>query len=183
MEFPELSTERLQLVQITPDYMECYYEIMSKEEVTKYYGMDRLTTLEEAANLIGSFQEGFNNQKAMRWGMIHKETGEFIGTLGLNNLSLWGKKAEIGYELHPAYWRKGYTTEAVKEVLRFAFKELELFRIGAVTFPTNKASNMLLEKLGFTHEGLLRGYLYQGKQHHDAYVFSLLATEWERLTK
>ncbi len=89
-----------------------------------------------------------------------------------------GKKAEIGYELDPFYWKQGITTEAVKVVLRYSFEELQLFRVGAVTYPQNEVSMRLLKRLSFKEEGLLRGYLYQNNQSHDAVIFSLLKTEW-----
>ncbi len=98
---------------------------------------------------------------------------------GLNNLSSWSEKAEIGFELHPSYWRKGFMTEAVKEVLRYSFEDLEIFRMGAITYPENESSIQLLKRLGFMKEGLLRAYLYQNKQSHDALIFSFLGTEWK----
>lgn len=106
------------------------------------------------------------------------ETNTFIGTVGLNNLTTQSKRAEIGYELHPAHWRKGVATEAIEAVLNYSFNDLGLFRMGAVTFPNNTSSNNLLEKVGFTKEGILRGYLYQYSKSHDAYVFSMLRTDW-----
>jgi [ribosomal protein S5]-alanine N-acetyltransferase len=178
MDFPTLKTERLKLVQITKKYTESYYEILSQVEVTKYYGMDSLESIDDAERMIESMQSTFENNKGMRWAILLDDTEIFIGTLGLNNLNLWSNKAEIGYELHPSYWNKGFTTEAVKEVLRYSFEELSLFRIGAVTFLQNEASIYLLQRLGFKKEGLLRGYLYQNHQNHDAYIFSLLRTDW-----
>ncbi len=177
MEFPKLETERLKLVQVTKDHIESFYEIMSRDEITKYYGMDSLKSIEEASRIIESFERTFNNNRGIRWGIVTKDKGEFIGTLGLNNLNKWSKKAEIGFELHPSYWKKGYTSEAVKEIIRYSFDEIGLYRMGAVTYPQNSPSILLLKKLGFSEEGKLRGYLYQGNQSHDALIFSLLQPE------
>jgi [ribosomal protein S5]-alanine N-acetyltransferase len=179
MEFPILETERLQLVQISQHHAAEYFDIMSREEVTKYYGMDSLANPEQAEKMIKSFQTSFELDRGIRWGLVLKENGRFAGTIGLNNLNLHGKKAEVGYELHPYYWGKGLIREANTAVLAYAFTELDLFRIGAVTFPENKASSSLLKTLGFMEEGRLRGYLYQGRQSHDALVFSLLKPEWQ----
>jgi [ribosomal protein S5]-alanine N-acetyltransferase len=178
MDFPELKTERLKLVRVLKKHSESYFDIMSRDEVTKYYGMDSLKTIEDAERMIESMQNTFDNNKGMRWAILLQDTETFVGTVGLNNLNLWSKKAEIGYELHPFYWNKGITSEAVKEVLRYSFEELQLFRLGAVTFPQNEPSIYLLQRLGFKKEGLLRGYLHQNQQNHDACVFSLLRTEW-----
>ena len=180
MRFPELETNRLELVQINEEHTQSYFEIMSKDEVTKYYGMDSLKSIDDASKIVKSLQNTYESKRGIRWGIVLKETGDFVGTLGLNNLSTWSKKAEIGYEIHPSHWRKGITTEAVKEVLRYSFADLDLFRIGAVTYPQNEPSIQLLRRLGFAKEGLLRGYLYQNNQSHDALIFSLLKREWAK---
>ena len=46
-----------------------------------------------------------------------KETNVLIGTIGLNNLQLWSKRSEIGYDLHPRYWGNGYASEALEKLL------------------------------------------------------------------
>ncbi|RDW15526.1 GNAT family N-acetyltransferase [Oceanobacillus chungangensis] len=174
MGFPELETIRLKLVQVKKEHTQSYFEIMSSDRVTKYYGMDSLKSFEDAAKMIESLQAAYENNRGVRWGIILKETNDFVGTVGLNNLSIRSKRAEIGYELHPSYWNRGITTEAVKEVLRYSFEELDLVRIGAVTYPQNEASIHLLTRLGFIKEGLLRGYLHQNNQSYDALIFSLV---------
>ncbi|MDG5473187.1 GNAT family protein [Jeotgalibacillus sp. ET6] len=177
MTFPELETSRLRLVQIKEDHAQSYFEIMSNDDLTKYYGMDSLKRLEQAENIIASMQRTYESKRGIRWGIVLKETAEFSGTVGLNNLNLPSKCAEIGYELKPSLWGKGITSEAVEAVLRYSFDHLNLFRMGAVTYPQNKPSIKLLKKAGFTEEGRLRGYLYQNNQSHDAVVFSLLRTD------
>ena len=182
MIFPTLETKRLKLIEITPIHTESIFEILSLEEVTRYYGTDRFTSIEEAKKLIDMFQKNFYEKRSMRWGIVLKKDNKFIGTLGLNGLQLKNKKAEIGYEIHPSYWRKGYTSEAIHEVLRYSYLELELNRIGAVVYLENEASSNLLEKLGFKKEGVLRDYLFQNNSYHTTSMFSLLKREWELLT-
>ncbi|UFU00730.1 GNAT family N-acetyltransferase [Radiobacillus kanasensis] len=180
MNFPTRETNRLHLVQITSEHVDGYFDIMSRPDVTKYYGMDPLHEQKQAFKMIESFQTTYENHRGIRWGMLEKGTNRFIGTIGLNNWSTWSKRAEIGYELHPVFWRKGYATEAIQNILEYSFLELDLFRMGAVTFPENEASNKLLRKIGFKQEGVLRGYLFQTNQSHDAFVFSILRPEWEK---
>jgi [ribosomal protein S5]-alanine N-acetyltransferase len=179
MGFPILETERLHLIDITQNHANCLFEILSLDEVTKYYGTDTFTSIEEAKKLIDMFQKNYYEKRSIRWGIILKENNKFIGTVGLNGLQLKNKKAEIVYEIHPSYWRKSYTTEAIREVLRYSYVELKLNRIGAVVYLENEASSKLLEKLGFSKEGVLRDYLYHNDQFHTTYMFSLLKQEWE----
>jgi [ribosomal protein S5]-alanine N-acetyltransferase len=179
MKFPTLETERLQLVEITQKYAQSLFEIFSLDEVTKYYGSETFTRIEEANKLIEMFQKNYYEKRAYRWGIILKENNQLIGTIGLNGLQLKNKKAEIGYELHPSFWRKGYATEAIRELLRYSFGELELNRIGAVVYIENKASFNLLTGLGFSKEGELRDYFFQNNKYHTTHILSLLKSEWE----
>ncbi|MGD6803188.1 GNAT family N-acetyltransferase [Rossellomorea vietnamensis] len=181
MTFPELETKRLKLIEITEKDIEAYFSVMSLDRVTKYYGMESLKKKEQAAEIIQAFRTGYESKRSMRWGIILKDTGAFIGTAGLNNLQTGQKKAEIGFEIHPDYWRSGITTEAANAVIRYAFEELHLFRIGAVTFLENHSSYGLLEKIGFKKEGILRGYIFQNGVSNDTYVYSLLRKEWQEV--
>jgi [ribosomal protein S5]-alanine N-acetyltransferase len=178
MTFPILETKRLKLIEITHQHVDYLYEILSLEEVTRYYGTNRFTLPAEATRLIDMFHKNLLDKRGIRWGIKLKENQRIIGTVGLNGLQLKHKRAEIGYELHPYYWRMGFSSEAVKEVLRFSFNQLDLYRIGAVVYPENEASVNLLMKLGFMKEGLLRGYINQNDTFHDTYVLSLLKPEW-----
>ncbi|WP_026693526.1 GNAT family N-acetyltransferase [Peribacillus kribbensis] len=176
--FIELESERLLLAEVKEHHSKRLYEIFSNEEVTRYYGMDTFTSIENAVNLIHSFQRMFNEKRSIRWGLILKENNELIGTAGFNNLQTWNKRAEIGYELDPDYWGKGLAAEAVEELLRYGYEDLGLYRIGAVTYPDNAASQRLLERHAFQKEGLLRGYIFQNGRSHDANIYSILKEDW-----
>lgn len=180
MEFTVLETERLKLVEIKEGHLDSVFAIFSDAAVTEFYGMSPFTEKEQAQKMIQSFAKRFHDKQSIRWGIIWKETETFVGTVGLNNLSLANKRTEIGYDLLPAYWRKGIVSEAVKEVIHYCFTELDLHRIGAITFPENEASSNLLLKMGFQKEGFLRGYLQQNGHANDVFLFSLIKTDWQK---
>ncbi len=98
MAFPILETERLRLVEIEQSYCQKIYEIFSLDEVTCYYGMNSFTEFGQASRMIESFSKNYFEKKAIRWGIVLKETNVLIGTIGLNNLQLWSKRSEIGYD-------------------------------------------------------------------------------------
>jgi len=179
MTFPTLDTTRLQLVEVTSEYAPAIFHILSNEDVTRFYGMDPLRAQEDALHIIKSFKQTFDSRQGIRWGMVIRDSGTFIGTIGLNHLSLYSKKAEIGFELDPAHWRRGYAAEAIEEVLAYAFETLGLYRMGAVTFLENTASIQLLTRIGFEEEGILRGYLFQDGTSHDGRIFSLLKPTYQ----
>jgi len=177
--FPALETERLILREIRTTDLDSIFDFLSREDVTRYYGMDAVTNSSQVHDLINFFKENFQAQRGYRWGIVLKENEKLIGTCGFNALVPKNSRAEIGYELHPDYWRKGYVKEAVSKIISYGFETLNLNRIGAVVYPENNPSISLLTNLGFTNEGLLRKYLIQGTTSHDTFVFSILKEEWQ----
>lgn len=76
-------------------------------------------------------------------------SNEFAGTICLWNINQENTYAEVGYELLPDFQGKGIMTSALREIIRFAFKELNIETIEAFTHSENHASRKLLEKFGF----------------------------------
>ncbi|MEE3954342.1 GNAT family protein [Peribacillus frigoritolerans] len=172
--FPVLNTERLRLREILESDAEALFQCLSKDEVTRFYGQDSLENVEQAKDIVAAFAKNYHEKRAVRWGIERKDTQELIGTIGFHAHSPKYRRAEIGYELHPAHWRKGFASEALKEAIAYGFNDLDLTRIGAVVFLENQPSSELLLKLGFIQEGVLRSYIYQNGIPHDTYVYSLL---------
>ncbi|MBU7592835.1 GNAT family N-acetyltransferase [Metabacillus halosaccharovorans] len=172
--FPTLETNRLVLREISKVDAEGIFACFSNDNVTRYYGQETLENILQAEALIDFFANSYKEKRGIRWGIEIKGTQEIIGTIGFNAWSPKHKRAEIGYEIHPNQWRKGYTFEAVSKVIEFGFSEFGLTRIGAVVFIDNEASNKLLTKVGFQKEGVLRDYMYQNGEAYDTYVYSLL---------
>ncbi|GLC88857.1 GNAT family N-acetyltransferase [Lysinibacillus piscis] len=177
--FPLLETARLRLRALTTQDTERIFQCFAHEEVIRYYGQERFQELQQAERLIELFAQSFATEKGIRWGIELKETAEIIGTIGFHNWLKAHKRAEIGYELHPDYWHKGYAQEALTEVLAYGFQKMDLTRIGAVVFIENAASSQLLLKMGFQKEGILRAYMYQHGQAHDTIIYALLKTAYE----
>ena len=178
--FPILYTSRLKLLEIESSHADDIFDVLSKDEVTKYYGRESMASVDEAEELVRHFRMLFQSGRGIRWGIIRKDTNQFIGTIGIHNYNAQVDRAEIGFELHPEHWRKGILSEAIASVLEYSFVEMGIHRMGAVTFPGNEASNRLLEKVGFVREGLLRGYLFQNGKYHDANVLAILKPDWRR---
>lgn len=87
-------------------------------------------------------------------------------------------KADLGYALGVNYWGKGIATTAVKIVLSQVFYDFpDLHRLQAFTAVENKASQRVLQKVGFQREGMLRGFFYYRGNFVDLCVFSLLSTD------
>jgi [ribosomal protein S5]-alanine N-acetyltransferase len=172
--FPILETERLILRELTKEDAKDIFACFSNDNVTRYYGQDTLDNIEQAEKFVDFFSKNYNEKRGIRWGIEIKGTKGIIGTIGFNAWFPKHKRAEIGYEIHPAHWRKGYTFEAASKVLSYGFNAMGLTRIGAVVFIDNDASNHLLTKMGFQKEGILKKYMYQNGEANDTYIYSLL---------
>ncbi|MCR6109628.1 GNAT family N-acetyltransferase [Bacillus sp. A301a_S52] len=172
--FPNLETERLILREITHNDAESIFSFFSNDNVTRFYGQDLLETIDQASDFVDFFAKNFEEKKGIRWGIERKGEKELIGTIGFNAWSPKHKRAEIGYEIHPDYWRNGYMFEAVSRIISYGSETLGLTRIGAVVFIENAASNNLLTKIGFQQEGILKNYMYQNGMVYDTYIYSFL---------
>ncbi|MGE8077504.1 GNAT family N-acetyltransferase [Peribacillus loiseleuriae] len=172
--FPILETDRLILREINKEDAEGLFACFSNNDVTRFYGQETLESIEQAEKFVDFFSKNYIDKRGIRWGIERKGTKGIIGTIGFNAWLPKHKRAEIGYEIHPEQWRKGYTMEAVSKVISYGFEKMNLTRIGAVVFIENEASNKLLTKIGFQKEGILRDYMYQNGKAHDTYVYSFL---------
>jgi len=78
----------------------------------------------------------------------------------------------------PEEWGNGYATDALTAVCGYAFEERRLNKVYATTYATNPASSRVLEKAGFTREGVLRKEGFVDGDYVDMYRYGLLAEEW-----
>lgn len=177
--FPCIYTKRLELIEIQQNHLHDIYKLYSNTEVTKYYNINPFTNIQEAQKTIDLFQNRFNDNTGIRWGISLKDKKNIIGTLGYNNLCK-NHRASIGYDLEKTHWNQGYITEALNAIINYGFTELEINRIEAEVMQGNINSEKVLEKLNFTKEGVLREWMLWNGTHYDMSMFSLLKSENEK---
>jgi ribosomal-protein-alanine N-acetyltransferase len=104
--------------------------------------------------------------------------GELTGVVGLVLQSdIYRLSAEIGYWIGEPYWGKGIATRAVKLITEYAFDKLKLVRIYSGVFHTNKASLRVLEKNGFSLEGVFKKSMIKNEKLLDEIRFGLVNPE------
>ena len=110
-----------------------------------------------------------------------KRKDEVIGVVSINSVDSFHGTATLGYWLSEEYWRQGIMSEAARAIIDFAFKKLKLRRINVSAFTMNPASNGLIRKLGFTHEGTSRKKVRSKATSiiHDEHEYGLLREEWK----
>ncbi len=119
-----------------------------------------------------------DDPRQLRW-CIETRDGHPIGDLGLVDIHPHGR-AELGITIgDKAYWGRGYGTEAIRQVLRYAFDELGCRRVYLITDEDNRRAHRAFEKCGFVREGLLRGHRLRHGQPLDMLIMGVLRTEFE----
>lgn len=110
---------------------------------------------------------------------IETKDGVHIGSCGLHGASPEDRRAELGIMIgEKAYWSKGYGTDAVATMVRFAFGEMDLNRVELHVFDFNARGIAAYRKGGFVQEGRLRQHHYQDGAYHDVVVMAVLRDEW-----
>lgn len=92
------------------------------------------------------------------WQMVCRCTGELVGEAGFKGPPRWGE-LEIGYSTRAAHRNRGYMTEAVQTLCRYAFRQTirRVECVIATTRPDNLPSHRVLVKNGFRREGERNG--------------------------
>lgn len=97
-----------------------------------------------------------------------------MGVFSLYYIHPKHKRCETGYWLFPEYWGKGYAYEALKAIIQYAFGSLEIHRIAAEVESGNTGSRVLLEKLGFSREAVLRDFEQKNGNYIDLEIWAIL---------
>ena len=108
-----------------------------------------------------------------------KETNTVIGMMAVFDIQN-SRMGDIGYRIHPEYWNRGITTEALKEVVRFIFEKTEIERLNGRADVRNIASNKVMERCGFVKEGTIR----QGKMvsvYCDYNIYGMLKEDYTKI--
>lgn len=110
---------------------------------------------------------------------IRPVDGSLIGGIGLvEERSTTVYRGEVGYWLAREYRGRGLMPRAIRIFADYAFRELQLHKLTATTYPFNPSSSRALEKAGFTFEGRLREHVRSrnGAEYYDALVYGLISS-------
>jgi RimJ/RimL family protein N-acetyltransferase len=111
---------------------------------------------------------------------IHREGKEEpIGVIGLTNIDEANASAELSIIVGaPEDRDRGFGTEAIRIILRYAFEDLGLDRVGLSVFEFNEPAISAYEKLGFERVGRMHQAIRRDGRFHDAILMRVLASEW-----
>lgn len=148
----EIETARLRLRRFVPEDLDDLCRLLADPRVMRYVGVEAgyIFSREETEAALATFITGWARRGYGRWAVVEKATGRFAGLCGFR---LFDGEAELLYLLHVEYWGQGLASEAARASLRYAFEELRLTKVVAVTRPEHTASRRVLERVGMRYEG------------------------------
>ncbi len=146
-----IETERLRFRQFVDGDLPLLIEQRSDPEVNRYLGGPTRQNAEALATRIKFYMDCYEKFGVGMCPMIWKETGDIIGSAGLQPLEDTGE-IEVGYSIIKKYWGLGIGTEAARGWMEYGFNMMGLERIVAVANVPNAASRRIMEKLGMKFE-------------------------------
>ena len=178
----KLFTERLIIRDLCIEDLHNHHELMSDNTVMDYIQDIKTNSIEESKeNLLMAINDiGSKDRKYYFFAIENKVTEEFIGNIGYTVMlnTSFGKLVELGFFIKENQWNKGYTTEAVKRILEFAFEEDNVYRVKTGCVKENAASERVIQKNGFIKEAEYKEiFLHDGKLK-DRVEYRLLRHEW-----
>ncbi|MEU3919941.1 GNAT family N-acetyltransferase [Streptomyces sp. NPDC029004] len=149
---PELRTHRLLLRRWRESDLEPWAAMNADPEVREHLG--ELLTREQSDAAVAHMQAVFDGRGFGWWALEARETGEFIGRVGLDDVGedMPFAGVDIGWRLVRSAWGHGYATEAALACLAFGFEVLGLPEVVASTTVNNLRSQAVMRRIGMTRD-------------------------------
>ena len=173
-----MQTQHYILREIVDSDIKNIHKGLSDPEITKYYAV-HFPTLEATQEQMDWYSNLRKNGTGIWFAILNKDTGEFCGAGGFNDLDQQHKKAEIGMWLLKEFWGKGIMTETMPSLFDYAFTALSLNRIEGYVDSENVKCKSGLEKINFTYEGTMRDCEIKNGETMSVDIYSILKKEWQ----
>ncbi|MDS3861793.1 GNAT family N-acetyltransferase [Thermosynechococcaceae cyanobacterium BACA0444] len=132
----------------------------------------------EASNYIQRQIQNFKAGHSVSFVIERKSEKAFCGVIEIRDIEREHSQAELSFWLTSQVWGQGYMSEALKSMLLFGFKDLDLNRLYAYHMVRNPGSGKVLQKNGFTQEGVLRQRVRKWGVFEDVKIWAILRGDW-----
>jgi ribosomal-protein-alanine N-acetyltransferase len=173
-----LETERLILRRFTlKDAEAMFRNIYSDKEAMRWLPWEAHTDIAESTALITGYIDRYSNAGYYAWAIVPNAVSEPIGFI---DTSVDGDidAIKVDYGIGKAWWRQGYTSEALSALLRFFFDDVGANRVYATHDPRNPNSGAVMRKCGMIYEGTLRQTRKRKGEYSDRATYAILAEEY-----
>ena len=148
----QLETERLRLRKFTLEDTSFILQLLNTEGWIQFIGDRNVKTDEDAKNYLKNGPLKSYDQNGFGLSMVELKDEKIpMGMCGLLKRDTL-EDVDLGFAFLPEFMGKGYALEIADACLHFAFHNLNMKRVVAITVPENKSCISLLSKLGMTHE-------------------------------
>ena len=144
---PEILTDKILLRIVEKTDVENIHKLRTNPIVSKFIKRDLNKSISDIENFIEE-----RKRTDYYFAIMTLDSNEFAGTIAIWNINEEEKYAELGYELLPNFQGKGLMSNAISNIVHFAFNNLDFNTLEAFTDKSNINSRKLLEKLGFEHQ-------------------------------
>ena len=170
-----LKTDRLSLRKAKlADAEAIFRQYATDPEVTKYVSWRAHRNLEETRDYMRMCSLAWDVGKAFHW-VIERAADKQV--MGMMIARADAEKWELGYVLARQHWGRGFMTEALKELIAWALKQKDIYRVWAVCDVDNLASARVMEKSGMQREGVLRRWSVHpnlSPEPRDSYCYAIV---------
>lgn len=152
-----VETNRLIMRSWSESDVEPFIQLNADDEVMEFF--PNTLSQNETLSFIKKIENQFHKWGFGWFAVEHKETGLFIGFIGLSKpefQSHFTPCVEIGWRLDKRFWNRGLATEGAKAVLELGFDQYDLEEIYSFTTTENKASESVMKKIGMRKVGSFR---------------------------
>ncbi|MGB1288934.1 MAG: GNAT family N-acetyltransferase, partial [Aggregatilineales bacterium] len=176
---PVDNTNAIELRPFETRHAETLFELTDKNREhlrTWLPWLDNTTTATDSEGFIKSGLSQYSAKNGFQTGIWVQ--GELVGAMGYHYWDFMNKKTEIGYWLSADFTGNGIMTRATKTLVDFAFHRLNMERVIIPCAVGNTKSCAIPQRLGFTHEGVMRQaeWLYDRRVDHN--MFAMLKANW-----
>jgi len=166
--------DHIYLREVRPsDVNEDYYYWMNDPEVTQYLESRFYpNSLEGLRDYVASKLGDRNN---VFLAIVLKEGDRHIGNIKLGPINWIHRFADLGIMIgDKSNWRKGYATEAIRSLVGYAFRKLNLHKVTAGCYANNQGSLRAFEKAGFEMEGVRKEQFSWNGQYVDSVLLGIV---------
>ena len=182
-ELRELHTPRLVLRRFRMEDAPLYFQnVTSRPEVTRYMLWETHRQLSETEAVIQTVLDRYASGSSYRWCIALAENDIPIGAIELLRFDEEKEGCSFAYMIGCDHWGKGYGTEALQEVLKFAFEDMALQAVTADHMAANPASGQVMQKAGMTFFRDLPGKYVKNGQPMDAREYRITREDWLQKT-
>lgn len=175
-----LETDRLILRKFRTEDAEAMYRNWAGDsEVTKFLTWPTHTGPEVTKSILSEWNDQYGQPDFYNWAIEWKETREPVGSISVVEVKENADCVQVGYCISRSLWHQGITSEAMEELIRFLFEEVQVGCVAARHDPRNPNSGKVMKKCGMKYDGTLRHCDRNNQGICDASYYSLLREEYE----